>query len=242
MRFMLALLGLALAAAPLAHAADDRYAAAVADSARPDADRAADAHRKPAEMLAFARVRPGDTVIELIPGRGYFTRLLSRAVGPNGVVYAVSPSMAGMDTAAKAIAADPRYPNVRPVVFDPAALAALPKADVIFTAQNYHDLHLTRVHQDVPAQDRLFFSLLKSGGRLIVIDHVALAGAPVTETADALHRIDPAFARHEIEGAGFVFDGESRALANPDDPHTANVFDPAIRGRTDQFAFRFVRP
>ncbi len=83
---------------------------------------------------------------------------------------------------------------------------------------------------------------LKPGGVLIITHHVELAGAPVVATADALHRIDPAAAKAEAESAGFVFDGQTNVLANPADPHTANVFDPSIRGHTDQFAFRFKKP
>jgi predicted methyltransferase len=216
-------------------------AAAVADAGRPAADTARDADRKPAEMLAFAGLRPGDTVLEVLPGGGYFTRLISKAVGPNGHVYAGAPEGKFREAAA-AIAADPAYANVSVVGLDPAAMTALPPLDLIWTSQNYHDLHLTRVHLDVGSIDGLWFSRLKPGGTLIVIDHAALPGAPVTATADGLHRIDPAAARKEIESAGFVLDGESQALRNAADPHTANVYDPSIRGHTDQFAYRFKKP
>jgi predicted methyltransferase len=218
-------------------------AAAVADPARPAADVARDADRKPLEMLAFAQVKPGDTVLELIPGGGYFTRLLAKAVGPTGVVLAASPAVIpGADKVAKEIAADPRYGNVKAVGFDGPTLMDPQQVDVIFTAQNYHDLHLTQAKQDVPLLDRLFFDKLKHGGLLIIIDHAALPGSPVVATADTLHRIDPAVVKTEVEGAGFVFDGESPVLRNPDDPHTKIVFDPSIRGKTDQFVFRFKKP
>jgi predicted methyltransferase len=217
------------------------YAAVVADSHRPAGDTARDADRKPAEMLAFAGVKPGETVYEVLPGGGYFTRLLSRAVGPNGHVYAAAPP-GKFQEAAAAIAADPAYANVSVVGMDVAAVSPLPQFDLIWTSQNYHDLHLTRVHQDPVLIDKLWLSKLKPGGELIVIDHVAAAGSPVVKTADDLHRIDPAAARSEIESAGFVFDGKSDALANPADPHTANVFDPSIRGKTDQFTYRFKKP
>ncbi len=219
----------------------EAIAAAVADKGRPAADVARDADRKPAEMLAFAGLKPGDTVLEVLPGGGYFTRLISKAVGPTGHVYAGAPE-GKFREAATAIAADPAYANVSLVGLDPAAMAAIPPVDMIWTSENYHDLHLTRIHLDVSAVDRLWFSKLKPGGVLVVLDHVALPGAPVTATADTLHRIDPAAARAEIESAGFVLDGESKALVNPADPHTAVVFDPSIRGHTDQFAFRFRKP
>ena len=59
---------------------------------------------------------------------------------------------------------------------------------------------------------------------------------------DTLHRIDPAAARKEIEAAGFRFEGELPVLRNPADPHTAKVFDPSIRGKTDQFVYKFRKP
>jgi predicted methyltransferase len=215
--------------------------AAVADSHRPAADQARDSDRKPADMLDFAGVKPGEQVYEVLPGGGYFTRLLSKAVGPTGHVYAAAPE-GKFREAAVAIAADPAYANVTVVGMDPAAMAALPPLDLIWTSENYHDLHLTRIHLDVPSVDKLWLSKLKPGGELIVIDHAALAGAPVTATADTLHRIDPAAAKAEVVAAGFAFDGESTLLKRTDDAHDLAVFDPKIRGHTDQFAFRFKKP
>jgi predicted methyltransferase len=219
-------------------------AAAVADHGRPADDTARDAARKPAQVVAFAGVKPGDKVLELLPGSGYFTRILSKIVGPSGHLWAgvPDPKSPFAQPAADKIAADPAYGNVSVVVLGPTSLNGLPPLDVIWTSDNYHDLHLTQVHIDVPALDRQWFAALKSGGELIIIDHVALPGSPATETADKLHRIDPAIIRQEVEGAGFKFDGESDVLRNPADPHTAIVFDPSIRGRTDQVVFRFRKP
>ena len=217
--------------------------AAIADSGRPAEDVSRDALRKPQAILTFAKVHDGETVYEVIPGGGYFTRLLSKAVGPGGVVYAASPPIRDMGAKAEAIAADPRYANVKAVPLNASSLGPdAPKVDLIFTAQNYHDLHLTMAHQDVPALDKALFGKLKSGGLLIVIDHIAADGAPVTETADKLHRIDPTVVLKEIEAAGFVFDGQIDALRDKNDSHLVNVFDPAIRGHTDQFVFRFRKP
>ena len=217
--------------------------AAIADGGRPAEDTARDVLRKPEAVLEFAKVHDGETVLELIPGSGYFTRLLSKAVGPGGVVYAASPPIQNMGAKAEAIAADPRYTNVKAVPLNASTLGPdTPKVDLIFTAQNYHDLHLTQAHQDVPLFDKYLFGKLKSGGLMIVVDHIAADGAPVTETADKLHRIDPAAVLKEVEAAGFVFDGQSDILRNPNDSHMVVVFDPAIRGRTDQFVFRFRKP
>ncbi|MEO7025990.1 MAG: methyltransferase [Caulobacteraceae bacterium] len=230
-------------AAAVAASSGPAIAAAVADPHRPAADIARDAARKPAEMLAFAQLKPGDAVLEILPGGGYFTRLLSKVVGPTGHVYAAvpDPSSKFAEPAASMIAADPAYANVSVIVI-PGGMAKLPPVDLIWTSQNYHDMHLSAVHLDVGAVDKAWLGALKPGGVLLVIDHAALPGAPVTATADALHRIDPAAALAETQGAGFRLDGQSDALRNPADPHTAIVFDPSIRGRTDQFAYRFRKP
>ncbi|MHB8529546.1 MAG: class I SAM-dependent methyltransferase [Caulobacteraceae bacterium] len=219
-------------------------AAAVADPGRPADDRARDAARKPAEVVAFAGVKPGDKVLELLPGAGYFTRILAKTVGPSGHVWAAVPDRKSSfaEPAADKIAADPAYGNVSVIILGPTSLTGLPPLDAIWTSDNYHDLHLSQVHTDVPALDRQWFAALKSGGVLLIIDHVALAGSPATATADKLHRIDPAIIRAEVESAGFKFDGESNVLRNPADPHTALIFDPSIRGHTDQVVYRFRKP
>ncbi|WP_312164360.1 methyltransferase [Phenylobacterium sp.] len=209
--------------------------AAVADAGRTDADKARDADRKPEEMLEFAGVKAGDKVGELLPGGGYFTRLLSAAVGPDGKVYAGVPE-ADVEKA-KAAAKG----NVEVVALTPGALAFPEPVDLIFTAQNYHDFHLKRLNLDVAATNRSLFDALKPGGTLLIIDHAAAPGSPV-EVADTLHRIDPAVVKREVEAAGFKFVSENNAVRNPDDPHTANVFDPAIRGKTDQFVYKFQKP
>jgi predicted methyltransferase len=218
--------------------------AAVADPARPPADVERDALRKPGEMLAFAELKPGAVVGELLPGGGYFTRLISKAVGPQGRVYAIiTQGQAGgpKPPAVNAIAADPAYGNVKVVAADPAALKLPEAADLVWTSLNYHDLHLTRLNLDVAAVDRAIFAALKPGGLFIVIDHAAAPGSGL-DIPDKLHRIDPAIVRREAEAAGFKLEAESAALRNPADDHTVSAVDPAIRGHTDQFVYRFRKP
>jgi predicted methyltransferase len=113
---------------------------------------------------------------------------------------------------------------------------------VAFIRQNYHDLHDTFMGPaDVPAFNRNVYAALKPGGVFVVLDHAAAAGSGLRDT-DTLHRIDIAAVKSEVEAAGFVLDGESAVLANPADSHDKNVFDPSIRGRTDQFLLRFKKP
>ncbi|HEX3674378.1 MAG TPA: hypothetical protein VHU87_08920 [Rhizomicrobium sp.] len=244
-KFLGLALGIALiGTAALAADTPAYVTAAVSDSGRPATDVARDAARKPAEMVVFAGIKPGSNVLELLPGAGYFTRVFSKVIGPTGHLYAAVPDAKSGDAepAAAAIAAAPGYGNVTVVPLRPLPVAAMGPLDVIWTSWNYHDLHLSRLHLDMLAVDKGWFALLKPGGVVVIVDHAALPGSPPVETADRLHRIDPAVVKTEMAAAGFVFDGETDVLANPADPHTMIVFDPSIRGKTDQFAFRFKKP
>lgn len=221
--------------------------AAIADTGRPEADTKRDADRKPAEMLEFAGVKPGQTVADFLPGGGYFTRIFAKAVGPKGTVYAViNAPPANSAPEAKpnpilAVAADPAYGNIKVVQGSFDTLALPTQADVIWTSQNYHDLHLARFNLDVAKVNRAVFAALKPGGVYVVLDHAAVAGAPL-DTADKLHRIDPAIVKSELAAAGFVYEGETTVLRNTTDDHTKMVFDPTLRGHTDQFIYKFRKP
>lgn len=238
-------LALIIAAATAAHAASPAIDAAVADTTRPAADRDRDAERKPADMLAFAGAKPGMIVVDILPGGGYFTRLFSDVVGPTGKVisyipdemYAARPkSLDGVT----AIAAEPSHKNVQPEHNPALAPGPANVVDVVWTSQNYHDLHNVP-GLDVVAFNKAIYASVRPGGVYVVLDHSAPAGSGLTGT-NTLHRIDEATVRKEVEAAGFVFDGESKVLANPADPRTAKVFDPSIRGHTDQFILRFRKP
>src|SRR5580658_3351321 len=244
-----ALMTLALASGYAAGATLPAYiSAAVADSARPDEDKQRDADRKPGETLAFAGVKPGEQVVELAAGGGYFTRLLSAAVGPKGKVTVIvsppkpdaAPGAPVPGAAVKAIAADPHYANVQISVQRVAELSMPEKAQLVWTTQNYHDFHNVP-DVDIATINKAVFAALKPGGTFFVLDHAAEAGSGARDT-NTLHRIDKATVIKEVEAAGFRLKGESGILANKDDPHTAKVFDPAIRGHTDQFILKFTKP
>jgi predicted methyltransferase len=239
-----------LGAAPL-EAADNAHstvAAAVADSARPDADKQRDADRKPAETVKFAGIKPGDHVAELIPGGGYFTRILSKVVGPKGHVYAIAPARRpdapadAPDRAApvKAIASNPNYSNVSVITGSVAALSVPEPVDVVWTSQNYHDVH-NIPDVDLAAFNKSVFDALKPGGTYIVLDHAAEPGSGARDTS-TLHRIDPETVKAEALAAGFVLAGQSDVLHNPQDAHAVPVFDASIRGKTDQFILKFRKP
>jgi predicted methyltransferase len=228
-----------------AFAAIDSYIkAAVADTARPDADRQRDADRKPAEVLAFAGVKPGMKVGELIPGGGYYTRLLSDVVGPKGHVYAVWPEGFAKARPQLLEGSTKIGPNVSVVTYGASGPTTPDKLDVFWTSENYHDLHNAGPGggppPDVGAFNKAVFNSLKSGGIYLIEDHAAAAGAGPDVTSK-LHRIDPAQVKSEVEAAGFKLAGSSDILKTSD-PHTDPVFSPAIRGHTDKLLFKFKKP
>ncbi|WP_439473030.1 class I SAM-dependent methyltransferase [Brevundimonas sp.] len=220
------------------------YAAVLASPIRTDEDRARDAARQTAIILDFTGVRPGWKVADMIIGGGYFTRTFSAAVGPRGHVTAWQPDefigfQASYGEALTTADALPNVDGVHSAIGAPAFPAGL---DLVFTAQNYHDLHLQPFPTDTAATvNAAVFAALKPGGYYVIIDHQAVEGADLS-VAHTLHRIDSNTVIQEVEAAGFVFDSAAAALWNDADPRTANVFDPSIRGHTSQFVLRFRKP
>jgi predicted methyltransferase len=214
---------------------------------RPAADVARDADRKPAAMMSFAQVKSGQTVVDMLPGGGYFTRVFSAAVGPKGKVIALVPDALAArkpeaESGMKALAAEPGLSNVSVAVQSLATVGAPNSVNLVWTAQNYHDLHNPTLPADtLTAVNKAVLAALKPGGLYVVLDHVAAASSALRDV-NTLHRIDPAFVKAEVIAAGFIFDGESKVLANPADDHSKGVFDPAVRGHTDQFIYRFRKP
>jgi len=239
---------LAVASPTLAQAPSPAIAAAIDEVSRPTEDKARDPMRKPADMLAFGMVAPGKKVGEILPGGGYFTRLFSKTVGDNGRVYAIlappPPPAPGAPEPKAApvaqVAAEPGFGNIR-VVTTPFDKITVPeKLDLVWTSQNYHDLH-NRPGLSLTSVNRAVYNALKPGGYYVVLDHVGPVGSGKSAT-NTTHRIDPALVKMEVTSVGFVFDGESTVLRNPQDDHTKRVFDPTLRGETDQFVYRFRKP
>lgn len=251
------LLGLALfGALTLAHASmpvPAYVAAAVADGARPAADMQSDVDRKPAELVTFAGIKPGDKVIDLMPGGGYFTRIFSKVVGPQGHVYAVVPeSMAegrpkALDPIKAIVAA---YGNTSLMVQPYEQLGAPSSLDVVWTSQNYHDVYgavsVFAVKgnsgpEEAAKLDAAVFKSLKPGGVFVVVDHAAEPNSGGRDTG-TLHRIDPATVIAQAQAAGFVLEARSDLLSNPKDAHDKLIFAPEIKGHTDKFVLKFRKP
>jgi predicted methyltransferase len=194
------------------------------------------------EVVAFIGLKKGDKVADVVGGR--LTASLAEAVGPGGKVYAVEtaevvkvhPQVLDMMNSLST-----KMPNVV-VSSDPVATALPSGLDAVFIRQNYHDLYDKFMGPaDVPAFNKAVFAALKPGGVYVVLDHAAVAGSGITAT-DTLHRIDPARVKADVLAAGFKFDGESAILTNKSDDHSKNVFDPSVKGHTDQFLYRFKKP
>jgi len=221
-------------------------AKAAADPARAE-DAKIDARRKGPEIIALAGLKPGQRVLELIPGGGYFTRLFSKVVGPAGHVYTVWPveydkeSHPDSDSLRK-LATQPGWTNISVDVQPANALVAPKPVDVVFTSQNYHDYPDKFMGPtDTAVLNKAVFAALKPGGVYVIVDHAAEPGSGLRDT-ETLHRIDEATVKQQVLAAGFVFAGGSDVLRNPADDRKVKVFDKAIRGHTDQFVLVFRKP
>jgi predicted methyltransferase len=241
---LLAALGAGLTTA--VSAAPANIAAAVASTSRPDTDRQRDADRKPAEALSFAGVSVGAKVADIIPGTGYYSRILSAAVGSTGHVYGYFPSELAhfIKTPLPPNGATPypAFPNVTALVAPINQFAAPEPLDLVWISDNYHDLHdAFFAPADLALINKAVFAALKPGGIYLVLDHAAPNGSGLADT-NTLHRIDEASVKSEVEAAGFKFDGESDALRNPADTREKAIFDPSVKGKTDQFILKFHKP
>jgi predicted methyltransferase len=221
---------------------------ALADPARPATDTSRDAGRKPGPVLAFTGIRPGMVVVDMLPGNGYYTRLLARAVGPKGRVYAYFGTQ--YDARLKNQGKDPDmqfmdlkqiYPNLG-VIHGPLEQFVTPEpVDLVWTSDNYHDEHNKQYSMDPNLVNKQVFASLKHGGIYLVLDHRAAKGAGLPAT-EALHRMDEDVAKKEIAAAGFKLVAESDALKNPADDNNKRVLEAGEHDHTDQFVLKFRKP
>lgn len=246
---------------------------AVNNAARPQRDRDRDINRRPAEVIAFAGIKPGDKIADLMPGGGYFTRIFCAIASDKGHVYAVTVPRSIPRQTSNQAATPTTVPTFEPCTnvttvtlaarnrpapelhsdsddpgwvyeyyqLSPAAenLILPEPVDVIWTSENYHDLHNAAFGSpDMGRVTKSFFAALKPGGILIIEDHAAKAKSDARDT-ETLHRIDPALVKREILSAGFVFVGKSKLLRNPKDKHTTKAHE--MHDKTDRFILKFRR-
>ncbi len=246
MRVMILLAAL-LASTTLGHAAPSKdIVAAVAQPGRPAEAVALDASRKPAEVLKFAGLKKGMKAFDLLTGTGYYAEIMGRVVGPQGSIVAYSPANYNPEPIKAAFATlVPRTPNVG-LVTEPTQAFAPNSYDFTMIHLNYHDFYFESEKFNIPRTDpnvvlKALFVATRPGGIVAVVDHVGPAG-DTRAIVDKVHRIDPETVKADFLRAGFVLDGTSDMLRMPLDDHSKNVFDPAVRGKTDRFVFRFKKP
>lgn len=215
---------------------------------RPQTDKDRDARRKPVDVLEFSGVKPGDTVIDLLGGGGYYTELLSHVVGDKGHVYLVnSPLFVNFtkDQIQERLANN-RLKNVTRIDGPWNDLGMPEKADAIFIVLGYHDIYVPRPNNPAfEADPDAFFqqihASLKPSGKLLVIDHAAAKGTGKTH-ASSLHRIEEAFAKQDFENHGFVFESDLAVLRNPNDDFSKDIWAKGIMQHTDRFIHLYRKP
>ena len=211
---------------------------------RPEADRERDTGRKPAEVLGLLGVEAGMDTLDLIAAGGWYSEVLSAAVGPEGSVTGQNPGWMhgfrdGAITAGLGERIEARLSNVSTLDNEWSELATMdPQFDVALSALNFHDVYYFEGREGADQFATAVFNVLRPGGVLGVIDHV---GNPDGDNAN-LHRIDRALAIEILTGAGFVLEEDSDLLANPEDDHTQNVFSEGIQGNTDRFLLKLRKP
>jgi predicted methyltransferase len=216
---------------------------AVEDTTRPEKDVVRDNDRKPAEILAFSGIKPGDVVGDIGSAGGYYTRLLSTVVGPEGHVYGFN----GTEFSRIFKDGNPTDPiaaereNVTSLVDTLNNPTFAQKLDAAIIVNIYHDTHLSFLGVDTGAMNKALFDALKPGGTYLIVDHKAAEGTGDKDT-DKLHRIDAALVRQEVEAAGFEFIEESDVLSHPEDERTVMVMLPEMRGKSDRFVLKFRKP
>ncbi|MEO5640640.1 MAG: methyltransferase [Sphingomicrobium sp.] len=207
-----------------------------------------DASRKPAELLAFLGLRTGMRVADMFGGNHYWAEIFASAVEPKGQVIVWNPAQFYSDKVRADFAAfNATRPNVA-IIVSPFAMPNLaPRSfDFMLINLDYHDLYWESAKYKIGRMDPdawlgTIFAAMKPGGIVGVVDHVGPSG-DTRAIVEKSHRIDPAVVRADFARAGFVLDGESQMLRNPADDHSLLVFDPAIRGKTDRFVYRFKKP
>ena len=224
-------------------------AATVAAPGRTPDNVAMDEARKPAELLRFLGLEKGMRVLDMFGANLYWAEIIAPAVGPKGMVVVWQPSQFLNDKRRAGFAEFTARQRNAALISSPFQTPALAPRSYDFALMNldYHDVYWQSIERGIPRMEpdawlRTLYAAIKPGGTVGIIDHAATPGGDTREVVEKLHRIDPATVRADFERAGFVVDGTSDLLRNPADDHSVNVFDPAIKGRTDRFIFRFKKP
>ena len=224
-------------------------ATAVANPARSADNVKLDESRKPVEVLRFLGLKRGMHVLDLFGGNRYWAEIMAPVVGSKGSDVVWEPTQFySPKTQTEFAAFAAKNPNVS-IVVSPFEAPKLAKnsADFVILNDNYHDTYWQSDKNKIPKMDpaaflKAVYAAMKPGATIGVIDHIANPNNDTRATVEKYHRIDPAVVKADFKRAGFVFVGSSDILRNPADDHSLLVFDPAIRGKTDRFVFKFRKP
>ncbi|MEM7282688.1 MAG: SAM-dependent methyltransferase [Pseudomonadota bacterium] len=224
---------------------DLRQAIAAIPERTPE-DQARYSQRKPAEVLSFIGVKPGDRVIDILASGGWYSEVLSAAVGQEGLVYAQNPPRllqfrdGFYEKQLVARLANNRLPNIFRLDANFSDLNIEPESlDAAMLALNFHDLYYLMGPEVAESGLRTIHGLLKPGGVLALIDHHG--GQNDHSTNEAAHRINQALVEQLAVSNGFRVAATSEVLRNSDDDYSKNVFDESVKGRTDRFVLKLVK-
>ena len=225
----------------------DALRLAISGPDREVTDFARDAVRKPVEVLDFLGLEAGMTVLDLYAAGGYYTFILSKAVGGEGIVYAQNTPRGlrfvedrqsiSQGEALNAKIEQGELSNVRQIV-RPLREIGLPEnsLDRVIIAQTLHDYYNPNPERALEMLLQVK-ALLKPGGVVGITDHIGLAGRDNRD----LHRMETQQAIDIAEQAGFIVES-SELLHSPLDDHSRNIFDPLLNRNTDRFLLKLQKP
>ena len=247
MRILCALI--LLTSALIANAAneiDAKVEAALAADSRPEADVVRDRNRKPLETLNFLGLKDNMRVLELLPGGGWYTRVLGPVLAENGKLYVAL----GTRRVSETVLTEPGFDRVE--VVETSANIRRPEGSRYYVMDDFEfgvadmDMVLTfrNVHNfDKESRDRMnsqVFEALKSGGYYGVVDHTKRHMEP--DNYENRRRIDPVLVIKELTDHGFEFIGYSDLHYRADDELEYEVGRRSVTGNTDRFTFLFRKP
>lgn len=220
------------------------YQEALFNKTRPAADKEQDNKRKAEQVLTLIEPKPGMTVLDFAAGTGYYSELFSHIVGEQGKVYLHNIKAFSSEKKDKAINARVKHLKNTERLDTNFQNPNLPEnIDIIFLSKVFHDFYVARKSKAKQADKnnliKAFYSILKPGGKLVIIDHNMPTEGFDTKTITKLHRINADFVKKELNDQGFKLIAQSDALRNPNDDYSKDIWNSKVKGKTDQFILIF---
>ncbi len=248
-QFALAASALVMLSAATAKDIPANIQAGIDNPLRTEENRARDGDRKPGDVLAFYGVKEGMSIVDLASGGGYFSEILSGAVGPNGHVHAQNRAGPRIDEQKDALTA--HYAKFGNITLDiTEAGQPLPyednSVDMVLLALIIHHLHYSEESGEaMPEASAGIYAdikrILKPGGVFAVIEHTAAPGSTRAESA-AWHRAPEDIIKADVTSAGFTFARSADIHVNPNDDLKSTWFDVDLRGKTTRMVHEYVKP